>query len=378
MQENPKGGRCLELSSCQRQWNTGHIPDPSLPKDCIGSQFLISCLRYSCSQIEHQTARLLGGGQHQLMTMQPKFAAAILGVAFVLVSTMIALLYWTLFRHQGSSPVVPDPLVATSMPSNWAPAEPTITPPGQPSINAASAKTAWTWLFLETPLEVVGWDLNRVDPRLIPVSDLFAPPLKIIVPPLPNPRRLRELMDRGVVAYASSTTKAVQVRAAYRIQAAALAGYGPAGDLIARLYPQSEAVRVAVPPGDAIRYAFEMLTARAVAPDESKRVLLAIANQFASRGELVTFTTHLVGALRDDRSPQFSHRMDTLMELLEGVRGACIALAHTVSAPEGADECTSSLNQYIIKHIQTAGPIGSRAEMRRRALQMLDQFWSTL
>jgi hypothetical protein len=312
--------------------------------------------------------------QHHFMKMPPKFRM-VLSLALIVGSAVIALLSWT-FWHRGSSPVTPDPAVTSSTaPSDWSPVEPTVAPLEQPSTNAATERAAWAWLFLRTPLEGHAWELNRVNPRLIPVSDLFAPPLKAIVPPLPNPRRLRELMDRGVVAYASSTTKAAQVRAAYRIQAAALAGFAPAGDLIARLYPQSQAVRLAVPPADAIRYAFEMLATRAVALDESKRVLQAMADHFAGRGELVTFTMHLVGALRDDRRPQFSYRLETVLELLEGVRGACSALARTVSAPVGpADECNSSLNQSITKSIEMAGPTGSRADMRRRAVQMMDQF----
>jgi hypothetical protein len=68
-------------------------------------------------------------------------------------------------------------------------------------------------------------------------------------------RRLRTILDRGVLAYASSRTDADRAKGANLIQTAALLGFPPARDLLARNYPQSAAVRSVVPANDAIRYA---------------------------------------------------------------------------------------------------------------------------
>jgi hypothetical protein len=58
-----------------------------------------------------------------------------------------------------------------------------------------------------------------------------------------DPRTMRAIVDRGVVAYASAKTDAERARGARLIQTAALMGYPPARDLLARNYPPSEAVR---------------------------------------------------------------------------------------------------------------------------------------
>lgn len=68
-------------------------------------------------------------------------------------------------------------------------------------------------------------------------------------------RRMRTLVDRGVVAYASAKTDGDRAKGAGLIQTAALVGYPPARALLARNYPQSEAVRSVVPAKDVIRYA---------------------------------------------------------------------------------------------------------------------------
>ena len=70
-----------------------------------------------------------------------------------------------------------------------------------------------------------------------------------------DPRRMRTIVDRGVVRYASAKTDKDRVIGARLIQAAALVGFSPARDILARNYPQSEAVRSVVPANDAIRYA---------------------------------------------------------------------------------------------------------------------------
>ena len=70
-----------------------------------------------------------------------------------------------------------------------------------------------------------------------------------------DPRRIRAIVDRGVVDYASAKTDGDRARGAHLIYIAALVGYPPARNLLARNYPQSEAVRSVVSAKDVIRYA---------------------------------------------------------------------------------------------------------------------------
>jgi hypothetical protein len=63
-----------------------------------------------------------------------------------------------------------------------------------------------------------------------------------------DPRRMSTIVDRGVAEYASAKTDE-EARVCRPV------GYPPARDLLARNYPQSEAVRAVIPAKDVIRYA---------------------------------------------------------------------------------------------------------------------------
>ena len=78
-----------------------------------------------------------------------------------------------------------------------------------------------------------------------------------------DPRRMRTIVDRGVVRYASAKTDGDRAQGARLIQTAALVGFSPARGIIARNYPQSEAVRSVVPANDVIRYALGPVMAAA-------------------------------------------------------------------------------------------------------------------
>jgi len=82
-----------------------------------------------------------------------------------------------------------------------------------------------------------------------------------------DPRRMRTIVDRGVVEYASAKTDGDRAKGAGLIQTAALVGYPPARDLLARNYPQSEAVRSVVPAKDVIRYTLDAHLLRPKSPD---------------------------------------------------------------------------------------------------------------
>jgi hypothetical protein len=99
-----------------------------------------------------------------------------------------------------------------------------------------------------------------------------------------DPRRMRTMVDRGVVEYASAKTDGDRVRGVGLIQTAALVGYPPARDLLARNYPQSEAVRSVVPAKDVIRYALGPVMDAAATGEDSKQIFLALGQHFALQG----------------------------------------------------------------------------------------------
>ncbi len=214
--------------------------------------------------------------------------------------------------------------------------------------------------FATVPADLV-WepDIATAAPEL-----LFAEP-GTRTPTAVDPRKLREMMDRGVVAYAAASTREAQARAAKLIQAAAKLGYGPARDLIARNYPRSEAMQSVVPAADAVRYALPLVTDDARESGDSSAIFAALVEHAASSGTMHAFARQLVDALRADRRPRLSHRLDVILEMLGRARGACSAVAQIVaaandgSASDGSkDECSSALNQSLLKYIQSAGPVG--------------------
>jgi hypothetical protein len=182
-----------------------------------------------------------------------------------------------------------------------------------------------------------------------------------------DPRKLREMMDRGVVAYASASTREAQARGAKSIQLAAQLGYGPARDLIARNYPRSEAMQSVVPAADAVRYTLPFVTDEARESDDSKAIFAALVEHAAASGTMHAFARQLVDALRADRRPRLGYRLDVILELLGRARGACAAVAQIVTAANdgSADECSSALSQSLLRYIQSAGAVGDKPDGRR-------------
>ena len=127
---------------------------------------------------------------------------------------------------------------------------------------------------------------------------------------------MRAIVDRGVAAYASAKTDAHRARGARLIQTAALMGYAPARDLLARNYPQSEAVRSVVPAKDVIRYALGPVMDAAATGEDSKQIFLALGQHFALHGQVDLFATQILTSLRGDSRPQLGYRIDTLLDLL--------------------------------------------------------------
>ena len=180
------------------------------------------------------------------------------------------------------------------------------------------------------------------------------------------------MVDRGVVGYASAKTDGDRARGARLIQTAALVGYPPARDLLARNYPQSEAVRSVVPAKDVIRYA--LVPVMAAASEDSKQIFLALGQHFAVQGQLDVFATEILELVRGDSRPQLIHRVDTLVDLLARVPGACGALARLVPGAGNAADQECSLGENLRKYIETTRPSAAEEEeSKRRGLLMLNQ-----
>src|SRR5207302_7186508 len=96
------------------------------------------------------------------------------------------------------------------------------------------------------PFATVPTDLISVPDIALVAPELLFPESSARTPAVTDPRKLREMMDRGVVAYASASTREAQARGAKSIQLAAQLGYGPARDLLARNSPGSEPTRSVV------------------------------------------------------------------------------------------------------------------------------------
>ena len=181
------------------------------------------------------------------------------------------------------------------------------------------------------------------------------------------------MVDRGVVEYASAKTDGDRARGARLIQTAALVGYPPARDLLARNYPQSEAVRSVVPAKDVIRYA--LVPVMAAASEDLKQIFLALGQHFAVQGQLDVFATEILELVRGDSRPQLIHRVDTLVDLLARVPGACGALARLVPGAGKAADQECSFSEHLRKYIETTRPSAAEQEedLKRRGLLMLNQ-----
>jgi hypothetical protein len=198
-------------------------------------------------------------------------------------------------------------------------------------------------------------------------------------PPEPDirvdPGTLRKILDRGVVLYATATSDQDRAKGATLIQVAALVGYPPARALLARNYPQSAAVRAVVPADDAIRYGLDFLKDPAAATEDSEKLFLAIEKHFGLEGELDGFAAQILGSLRGDTRPQLSHRLDTLLDLLAKVPGACAAVARQVPGAENLTEaeCPTALGSKLRAFIETRAPADLEGAARRRGLLLLNQ-----
>ena len=194
------------------------------------------------------------------------------------------------------------------------------------------------------------------------------------VPSQLDPRTLRAVLDRGVVAYASSKTDQERMKGVSMIQAAALIGYFPARNLLARNYPQSAAVRSIVPANDAIRYAVSLVMDPTITGEDIQQVFLLLAHHFGGLGQMDLFATHMLDSLRGDTRPQLSRRVDTLLELLEKVPGACDALARLMITNGGSSQKNqTTLSEILRTYIEGTTAAEEEKEGRQRGLILVSQ-----
>jgi hypothetical protein len=225
------------------------------------------------------------------------------------------------------------------------------------------------------PLDSVPAVMTPVDPDRVASfrGRIALPPSTTRKAPGIDPRMIRTIVDRGVVEYASAKTDGDRAKGARLIQTAALMGYPPARDLLARNYPQSEAVRSVVPANDVIRYALGPVMDVAATSEDSKQIFLALGQHFALQGELELFATQILDSLRGDSRPRLSSRVDALLDLLARVPGACGSLARLVPGASNLAEQECSFGENLRKYIGATRPAPAEEESKGRALLMLNQ-----
>jgi hypothetical protein len=304
------------------------------------------------------------------MPAERKFLPTLLRLAVVLAPLLVASLFWALYRYHTSSTAPAKAVTAAR--SSASPSNSQQTAPIDERLRNAERAI----MFSIAPLTSLSAMMMPVDPD--PVASfrqlIALPPGTTREAPRIDPRRIRTIVDRGVVEYASAKTDGDRAEGAHLIHIAALVGYPPARNLLARNYPLSEAVRSVVPAKDVIRYALVPVMDVVATSEDSKQIFLALGQHFALQGELDLFASQILDSLRGDSRPQLIYRVDTLLDLLARVPGACGALARLLpGAGKVADqECLFSEN--LRKYIETTRPSAAEEEeSKRRGLLMLNQ-----
>jgi len=307
------------------------------------------------------------------MLGERKLLSAASCLAVILAPLLVASLFWASYRNHASSADPAEAVTAVRSSTSALMSQETahIDSSGSEGLNNAQRAI----MFSIAPLTSLSAMTPPVDPD--PVASfrglIAVPPDTAHESPHLDPRRTRTLVDRGVVEYASAKTDGDRAKGAGLIQTAALVGYPPARALLARNYPQSEAVRSVVPAKDVIRYALAPVMDAAATGEDSKQIFLALGQHFALHGQVDLFATQILTSLRGDSRPQLGYRIDTLLDLLARVPGACGALARLIPGEGEAADRECSFSQNLRKHIETTAPAREEEESKRRGLLMLNE-----
>jgi hypothetical protein len=246
---------------------------------------------------------------------------------------------------------------------------PSVTTPALPSVTTSSAPPAHE-------------NVPRVDGALVETSGMMIPPPPDTLSALQSvdPRQLRAVFQRGTAAMqkyidgeiADGSDNKPKIEGARLVNVAASLGFEPARAMIARDYPRSHIIRLAVPGNEAVRYSLDPLFSSGT-PSDGNRALTLLAAYYSGHHELETFAISIMEALRDDRRLRTDDRIKFLLTQLAGVRGACGAIVRAISPARiltGA-ECPPTLQQQMHLFLEVAAPAGREAESRRQALSML-------
>ena len=211
------------------------------------------------------------------------FLSTLLRLAAVLAPLLVASLFWALYRYHTSS-AAPAKGVTTAQ-SSASPSKSQQTAP----IHELLSNAERAIMFSIAPLTSLSAIITPVDPDPIAsFRQLIALPAGgAREAPRIDPRRIRTIVDRGVVDYASAKTDGDRARGAHLIYIAALVGYPPARNLLARNYPQSEAVRSVVSAKDVIRYALTPVMDVMATSEDLKQIFLVLGQHFAVQGSWI-------------------------------------------------------------------------------------------
>ena len=234
---------------------SGGLPTPasidscrtSGPSSAISASWLVV--------VKMRSSFLAGAFGEFLIPVKRKSLPTVIRLVVVLAPLLVASLFWTSYHNHASSAAPTKATTAARSSTSSSMTQRTAHIDSSGSEGLSNAQSAI--LFSVAPLTSLSAILPSVDPD--PVASfrqLIALPSDTAhEAPHIDPRRMRTIVDRGVVGYASAKTDGERAKSAGLIQTAALVGFSPARDLLVRNYPQSEAVRSVVPANDVIRYA---------------------------------------------------------------------------------------------------------------------------
>ncbi len=293
-------------------------------------------------------------------------APALVGIALVMQ-----------FRHS-STPrpvadkaiaVAPEPTRSPAMTSSNVSLPPTGSAPGTAASGAAASFSDRIFfndrISLPLPSNV---DLSVAAKLMLP-----APPQTELALQGADPRRLQVSFQRGMTAMKVYYGEAAANDGARLINLAARLGYEPARVTIVRDYPKSAVIRAEVSSDESVRYSLDPLIIADGGSDSGRGLLVSLATYFSNEQQLQAYASGVIAALLDDRRLQTEDRLNALLDLLTGVRGACTALSFAVAKSEAASgpECSSGLKLQLQNFLRVTAPPGLEAESRRQALQLL-------
>jgi len=160
---------------------------------------------------------------------------------------------------------------------------------------------------------------------------------------------LRKIFLRGVDAMEPKFDDDTRRDGARLVNTAARLGYEPARALITQRYPSGSILRSAVSSKEAVRYSLDPLFIPGPQSESNRFFLVLLASYFSGRHELDIYVADLLEALSGDRRLQTKDSLNSLLDLLARVHGACIAIAHAVVKTRMVvgQECSTKLELQI-------------------------------